>query len=311
MKKISVQGGAAVTLCNVHNARGASWGEDGNIIVTLDSEAGSGLSRVPEAGGAPQILTKPLEKGEVSHRWPQVLPGGQSVLFTSSTVNGVYEDANIQALSLKTGQWKAVHRGGYFGRYLPGSNRSGYLIYIHREHCLVRCSIQTVQRRAGALLEDVAGDEPTAGGQPMPGAGRWFTEREVAGQGQDRPVVWLDAAGKTQPLLATPGNYFTPRLSPDGKRLAVSPGTNDIQVYDLQRDTMTRLTFKTQTNTYPVWTPDGRHIVFGVRSGFSLQWIRSDGAGETQRLLESKRELRPYSFSPDGKARLAEDGDGL
>src|SRR5262249_12472654 len=99
MKKISVEGGAAVTLCNGESARGASWGEDGNIIVTLGSATGIGLSRVPDVGGAPQTLTKPLvEKREVSHRWPQILPGGKDVLFTSSTVNGVYDDGFIEVL---------------------------------------------------------------------------------------------------------------------------------------------------------------------------------------------------------------------
>ena len=118
--------------------------------------------------------------------------------------------------------------------------------------------------------------------------------------------MWLDSTGKTEPLLASPGAYYTPRLSPDGKRLAVSVNTNAIGVYDSQRDTMTPLTFKPQFTLFPVWTPDGKHIVFAATAGASstLQWIRSDGAGEPQQLLESKTDLRPYSFSPDGK-RLA------
>ena len=118
----------------------------------------------------------------------------------------------------------------------------------------------------------------------------------------------MDSTGKTQPLLAAPGQYYTPRFSPDGKRLALAVGSergSDIQVYDWQRDTMTRLTF-TQTNFSPVWTPDGKHIVFQSQSpgANSIRWIRADGAGEAQLLLESKGDLRPYSFSPDGK-RLA------
>jgi serine/threonine-protein kinase len=130
MKKISVAGGAALTLCDAPDARGASWGEDGNIIVTLNSPpTGIGLSRVSAAGGTPQTLTKPTDKNEVSHRWPQILPGGETVLFTSSTVAAAYDDGSIQVLSLKTGQWKMVQRGGYFGRYLATSNRAGQLVY--------------------------------------------------------------------------------------------------------------------------------------------------------------------------------------
>jgi Tol biopolymer transport system component len=134
-------------------------------------------------------------------------------------------------------------------------------------------------------------------------------------------VVWLDSSGKTQPLVAKPGLYFTPRVSPDGQRLAlaVEDGTGyDIWVYDLQRDSMTRLTFTGQDTRWPVWAPDGKHIVFrsASSSGTSLNWIRADGAGEAQRLLESKFDVRAHSISPDGR-RLAyyerggETGDDL
>jgi serine/threonine-protein kinase len=111
-----------------------------------------------------------------------------------------------------------------------------------------------------------------------------------------------------RPLLAAPGPYYAPRFSPDGKRLALAvgpSGSGDIQVYDWQRDTMTRLTF-TQTNAFPVWTPDGKHIAFqfGSPGGHFIRWVRADGAGEAQPLLESKGSVEPNWFSPDGK-RLA------
>src|SRR5262249_18649654 len=119
------------------------------------------------------------------------------------------------------------------------------------------------------------------------------------------PVAWLDYAGKMQPLLAAPGQYYMPRFSPDGHRLALAVGpigAGDIQVYDWQRDRMTRLTFS-QGNLLPVWTPDGKHIAFESRSSgdISIGWVRADGAGEAQVLLDSKGELTLYSFSPDGK----------
>ena len=102
---------------------------------------------------------------------------------------------------------------------------------------------------------------------------------------------------------------LTPRFSPDGQRLALSQiSGNDrgIFVYDLQRDTMSRLTFDTQQTSYPTWSPDGKHIVFRFCSagGFSLGWIRADGAGEIQHLLDRKNPVFPYSFFPDGR-RLA------
>jgi Tol biopolymer transport system component/predicted Ser/Thr protein kinase len=310
MKKISVQGGAAVTLCDVANARGASWGEDGSIIVTLTNSFG-GLSRVPAAGGTPQAITKPGDKGEARHRYPQILPGGQAVLFTSTTVDGRYEDASIEVLSLKSGQWKVVQGGGYFGRYLPTSNGAGHLVYLHQGTVFaVGFDLDRLEVRGTPVpvLEDVAGDA-------FAGAGHYDVARNgtlvyLSGKSSvaNWPVVWMDSTGKMQPLLAAPGQYYTPRFSPDGKRLALAVGPvsgGDIQVYDWQRDTMTRLTF-TQANLFPVWTPDGKHIAFGVRSprANSMRWIRADGAGEAQTLLESKGELRLHSFSPDGK-RLA------
>jgi len=118
-------------------------------------------------------------------------------------------------------------------------------------------------------------------------------------------VQWLDAAGMTQPLLAKPGPYATPHLSPDGQRLALmmTAGSNsDIWIYEWQRDTMTRLTFGGGSNINPVWSPDGRYIVF--EAGGSMFWTRSDGAGQPQPLTQSKNRQVPFSFAPDAK-RLA------
>jgi eukaryotic-like serine/threonine-protein kinase len=115
LKKIAVEGGAAVTLCDAPNARGASWGDDGNIIAALNGA--SGLSRVPSVGG-PHVPVTKLNSGERTHRWPQVLPGSQAILFTSSTSQSNPEDANIDVISLKTGERKTVARGGFSPHYL-------------------------------------------------------------------------------------------------------------------------------------------------------------------------------------------------
>jgi Tol biopolymer transport system component/predicted Ser/Thr protein kinase len=311
MKKISVQGGAAVTLCDAGGARGASWGEDGSIVVTLTPNPGSGLSRVPAAGGTPQALTKPREKGEVVHRWPQILPGGQAVLFTGNAVPSGYDDANLEVLSLKTGQWKVVQHGGYFGRYLATSNGAGHLVYVHQGTLFaVGFDLDRLEARGtpAPLLEDVAANAQNGGGQYDVARNGTLVYLSGKASNASWPVAWMDSTGKTQPLLAAPGEYYMPRFSPDGKRLALAVGpfaVGDIQVYDWQRDTMTRLTF-TQRNKAPVWTPDGKHIVFQSQypGANSMRWIRADGAGEAQTLLESKVTLDPYSISPDGK-RLA------
>jgi len=113
-------------------------------------------------------------------------------------------------------------------------------------------------------------------------------------------VQWLGANGKTEPLLAKPGFYQRPRLSPDGQRLALDDGS-DIWVYEARRDTMTRLTFGGGANT-PAWSPDGRYVT--LRRNGGIWWVRSDGAGKTQPLIQGQNVLFAWSFTADGK-RLA------
>ncbi len=303
MKKVSVRGSAVITLCDAPDGRGAAWGEDDSIIATLDSQTGIGLSRVQVEGGTPQALTNPAGNGEATHRWPQVLPGGQAVLFTGNMTAATYDESSIEVLSLKTGQVKVVQRGGYFGRYLPG----GYLVYIHQGTVFGmpfdRDRLE-VRGKPTPLVAGVAGNSATAGGQLDFSRNGIFVY--LSGKPPTWSIAWMDRSGQTQPLLATSGLYYDPRLSPDGKRLAFSSGTN-IEIYDSGRGTTTRLTNTAQAvNFSPVWTPDGKRVAFESQgiSNFSLQWIRADGAGEAQRLLESKNRLMPYSISPDGK-RLA------
>src|SRR5262249_12026407 len=95
LKKISPEAGAASTLWDASNAPGGRWGDDGTIIAALNT-AGE-LSQVPSAGGTPVPVTK-LNTGENAHRWPQVLPGSQAVLFTSGPLAGNYDDANIDVV---------------------------------------------------------------------------------------------------------------------------------------------------------------------------------------------------------------------
>ena len=306
LKKISVQGGAAVTLCDAgtDTERGGTWGEDGSIIFAR-ALVGP-LLRVPGGGGTPQAVTKPAN-GENYHHWPQALPGGQTVLFSARTraTTAVGGDGNIAAASLKTGEIKVLQRGGYFGRYLP----SGHLLYVH-EGVLFGVAFNAARLEVRGtpvpLLEDVAGNPTTGGGQfafSQTGTLVYLAGKSAA---QTVQVVWLDSFGKTQPLVTTPGVYSSPRFSPDGKRLALA--TTDIFVYDWQREAMTRLTFS--GGRAPVWTPDGKHIAFQSDNG-GISWIRSDGAGKLEQLTDRRNSrLYPSSFSPDGR-RLAYFGGNL
>jgi Tol biopolymer transport system component len=123
----------------------------------------------------------------------------------------------------------------------------------------------------------------------------------LAGKGapQHWHVSWLEGSGKLHPLIATPGLYAAPHVSPDGRKLAFND-RGDLYSYDLQRQTPTRLTNR-QNVAALAWAPDAKHIVFGSSAGgFRFFWIRSDGAGEPQRLLVRQYNVVAYSISPDG-----------
>jgi len=305
LKKIPVQGGAAATLCDAPDDRGGSWGEDSAIVFT--PSFGAPLSKVSSAGGTPQLLTAfDSQVGEMTHRWPQVLPGGKAVLFTSSTFTGFYEDADIVLYSTASGQRKTVHRGGFYARYVP----TGHLVYMH-EGTLFAVPFDLkrleVTGQPAPILDHVVTNPATGGAQFS------FSETGnlvyVAGSSamQNVSIYWMDRQGMFTFLRETPGYYYSPAFSPDGKRLAmhIRDGKSaDTWVYEWERDTLTRLTFGGEFTGSPVWTPDGQRITYSFleKSGMSnLHWKRADGAGDAQRLTEGKNQKYPNSWRPDGK----------
>jgi serine/threonine-protein kinase len=309
LKKISAQGGVAVTLCDAPTDRGGSWGDDGTIVFTPD--IGTVLSKVSSTGGTPQLLN-PLDtqSGETTQRWPQVLPGGKAVLFTSGTagvaVGSIFEDADIVVYSMASGQRKTLQHGGFYARYLP----SGHVVYLHAGTLFaVPFDLQRLEvtGQPTPILEGV-GTSPGVGGAQLS-----FSDTGdlvyVAGRagGQNVSIYWMDRAGKFTSLRETSGGYLNPVFSPDGKRLAleINDGKRlDIWVYEWECDALTRLTFAGEAVSDPVWTPDGQRIVYSFREkggAFNLWWIRADGGGNAQRLTESKSPQGAGSWRPDGK----------
>lgn len=306
VKKVSVLGGAAITLCRAGVApRGASWGADGYIIANLDS---SKLWRIPENGGDPVPLPQmPEHFGEQTWRWPQILPGGEYVVFTGSRgpgVGGGYEEANIEALHLKTGERKVLHRGGYYGRYLP----SGHLTFVHNGTLFaLRLDLATLQTRGTPvpILNDVAGNLETAGGQLdfslTPASRGTFVYRSGKADAGGRKLVTVTEKGQVTELAHEVG-LLTPRFSPDGRLLAFSTG-GDIALYDLERGTRTPITSNGLRSRSPVWAPDGKHLIYTQLGSeeTSIWWVRSDGTGQPHKLFATHEGLRGEHFSPDGK----------
>ena len=170
-----------------------------------------------------------------------------------------FNSANIEVLSLKSGRVKVVRRGGYFGRYLP----SGHLIYFRQGTLYgVPFDLGRLETHGAPvpLLEDLADSEGAASGRVSFSRTGILLYASAARRAGVAPIAWLDSAGKSQPVvspsISVSRQAETPRLSPDGNRLALSVA-GDLYVHDLQRGTVTRLTFDAALNRQPVWTPDG------------------------------------------------------
>lgn len=307
LKKVSVTGGAPITLCDAPDDRGGAWGEDGSIIFAAGNR--EGLSRVSAGGGSPEPLTTLVAaEVEVTHRWPQVLPGGRAVLFVSGASGSNFDAANLVVQSLATGERKMVHRGGTYGRYLP----SGHLVHVHQGTLFAAAfdlKRLEVTGPAVPVLEGLAYSNGTGGAQ--------FTHSSdgklvyVSGSAGEIPLTieWMTREGKFEPMRPVADLYRDIQLSPDGGRLAVAVDAGrqtTVWVYDWSRETMSRLTFEAGRQEKPIWTPDGRRITYRAepeQSGEAggIFWKNADGTGEPERLTESLHPQLPSSWHPSGR----------
>jgi len=307
LRKISVDGGGEVVLADAGSSyTGDDWGDDGNIIAALTISGG--LSRVPAAGGVATPVTE-LQRGEATHRLPQILPGGKAVLFTVHRSTTGFDDANIEVVTLADRRRKMLQRGGTFGRYLPASAGQGFLMYISRGTLFAAPFDPEKVETSGSpvpVMQQVPYSQQFGSAQLSFSSNGTFVLRPGGIDAGLLALQWLDASGKLQPLLSKTDLVLThPRLSPDGQRLAMLDAdlaNGGVRIYDLTRDTMTRLTSGGSNLSDPVWTPDGQYVVYSGTGG--IAWARADGGSKPQLLTQSKLEQDPKSFTPDGK-RLA------
>ena len=299
-------GGAAVALADVNQNRGGSWGEDGFIVFAPTDR--SPLFRVKASGGASEAITTldPAAR-EVTHRWPQVLPGGKGVLYTAHAVVGNYEDASVVAQAFPSGYKRVLQKGGFYSRYL----RSGHLLYVHQGTLYGgRFDPETLQMTGPPVpvLEGVVSSRTTAGAQfALSDEGTLlYVPGDVSGG--DVVILWLEREGPTSPLRGVPGDYRNLRFSPDGRRLAfdvTSGSQRDVWIYEWERDILTRLTFTPGEDSMPVWSPDGRQVAYASApdgtGAPNLFRQRSDGTGQGERLTESENIQLPTSWHPSGR----------
>lgn len=262
LKKVSVRGGPAATICQNCAAgnRGATWGPDDAIIFS-NTGGSSGLLQASASGGQVVTLAKPdAQKGEQGYAWPEYLPGGQAVLFTILSTGSI-ETALVAVHDLKTGARHTLVRGGTHAQFVA----PGYLVYAIagtlRAVAFNRDSL-AVAGNAIPVLEHVL-TKATGGADfsVSPDGSLAYVSGEAESA---QTLAWTDRQGHEEPVGVPPRAYVVPRLSPDGQRIAldVRDQENDIWIWDLARRVLTRLTFDRAPDQYPVWTPDSRRIAF-------------------------------------------------
>ena len=303
LKKTSLAGGSPITLCDVPGGGwNGDWFED-TIVFTDNS--GQGLYRVSANGGEPEMLaTLNLDEDEQGYDLPDFLPDGKDLLFTIRFRTS-YQTA---LLSLETGERKVVLENARQARYLSTGHliyeqsRTGNLMVVPFDLAALEVTgdsvpvVQGVRQTRNGNVDYAISDNGTLVYSPSPSSG-----------GLNRTLVWVDRKGQEEPLAAEPQNYQSPRISPDGLRLAITideSGGSDVWIYDLEREILTRLTFDPAADHFPVWTPNGQRIVFDsgrVGEGHNLFWKAADGTGQAERLTTSPNNQTAHSFSPDGK----------
>jgi serine/threonine-protein kinase len=301
LKKVSVSGGSTQTLGDALFPRGASWGGQGMIVFAPASA--SILQQVSEAGGVPQTLTH-LDKAEVSHRWPEFLPGGKALLFNTAATNFNWTNAQLAVESIGTGERRNLLTAATQPRYAS----SGHLIFAQGGSLMaVPFDPQRIEVTGVAVpvVEAVLQSTTSGGAQYSISTTGALVYVPGGAQTDQRRLVWVNRKGTEQPVAAPARAYLFPRLSPEGSRVTAAITGQDTQIwlYDLARETLTRVTFEGNVNLNAVWTPDGKRIAFNSskEGPLSLFWQRADGSGGLERLTTSQYPHVPMSWSPDGQ----------
>jgi serine/threonine protein kinase/Tol biopolymer transport system component len=307
LKRIAVSGGATVRICEATNPLGVSWGAD---AITFGQGA-RGIMRVSANGGKPELLVG-VKEGEVAHG-PQLLPSGQTILFTLASGGGGnrWDTAKIVVQSLRTGERKTLIEDGSDARYLP----TGHIVYARSGVLFaVPFDAERLQVTPGPVpvIEGVRRAAATATGTAQFSVSNTGSLIYIPGPAtttaNEQALALVDRKGVAEHLKVRPAAYEFPRVSPDGSRIAV--GTEDgkdanIWIYDLSASTAIRqLTFAGR-NKVPVWTTDGKRVVFqSDREGdLAIFWQLADGTGTAERLTKPDKDTVhvPESFSADGK----------
>ena len=307
MYKVSVRGGTPVELADALQDRLGTWLDDGSIVYTR--EVTEPLYRIPEAGGTPvAVTTLDSTKRERTHRFPCALDGGPWVVFTVQTVAspGGYDDANIDAVNVRTGERRHLYRGARRAVWAPG----GFLLLARASDLYAVRIDPRNPRRTGdpvPVLADVSGDESSGSSYfsiAEDGTLAWLPGGEPE---RMREVGWLDRTGRWTPTGLPTGPYGQLGLSPEGKRALVvagpGGGSSDVWLADLGSGAMNRLTHHGRGGS-ATWLPDGVRIAYSGRDSLAGETVvvrRLDGAGGDREVFRAAHPLMVTDITPDGR----------
>jgi Tol biopolymer transport system component len=300
LQRVEIRGGAPWTICDVNNGRGGAWTSDHRILF---ASLAAGLFEVPDRGGIPSSLTNvATSRGETSHRWPQVLPGGRFLYWVQSSkaeIQGVYAASlakPAEGVRLVSASANAI--------YAPGGDGKGYLLWL-RGGTLVSQELDPATLKLAGEPHPVADPVTSVGqtGQMNAGASAGgillYSAFNTRGQ-----FTWIDRTGKPMGVVGESGEYGAFRLSPDERRVAAAqdrPGGTDIWLLEVERGVPNLFTFNSNLCIYPVWSPDGRTIVFTPVPPRNLFRRDSGGAGAEQQLIKSPNSQYATDWSRDGR----------
>jgi len=315
LKKVDAAGGQTQVLCDAPNGRGGTWNRDGVILFTPD--ALQGLFRVSSWGGSPVELTKPdRSRFQASHRWPVFLPDGKHFLYLASNFSGQLEYNAIFLGSLDSQETRLLVNTSANAAYAE----PGYLLYL-RDNALVA---QPFDRRhyvlsgePHTLNDDVLYTPLVDRAVFSVSSGAVLVMQTGKGAALSQ-LMWFDRTGKPAGTVGVPGSYNNVRLSPDGHRIVTdqtdTDGRNiDIWVHEPVRRTVTRLTFDPSLDEAPIWSPDGKQILFTSNRkqlGFHFYLKNADGSGFEEEVADLGPGLlaNAWDWSRDGKYALIRKG---
>jgi serine/threonine-protein kinase len=276
LRKVSVRGGAPQALARANASRGGSWGDDNRIVFAPSFR--SPLLRVSADGGNTETLTRlDADLDESGHRRPHVLPGSRAVIFTAE--RSPRESAVVVA-SLDTGERRLTIEGAEVGRYVS----TGHLVYAQEGRLLAMRFDVGGLAAAGPAVPFFNIGPPSNDSMAFEGTDAGLLAYRSGSPGRSA-LVWVDRAGVVTPFARSLQGFAHPRVSPDGGRIVASR-EEELWVYDLARDSLSQLTF--QNGNVPVWTRDGREIIYGrarVRTGWDIFRKPADGSGSEQELV--------------------------